>query len=499
MLNRSVITNLIFGKPRHPDIPNLRSSRDDNLYFDSLTRGTLVVGKPGVGKTVKTAMLNLDYAQKFPERPIFSLDASGSFTDEFIKLVHQLPRDEREMIERRIVFDRLGDDEWVVPMPFFSDDYGLTGEEQVQRVVQNFERLAGTIVTETPVMGMAITDLFPQLLRLLTQIKNHLGESWQITEAIDLLRNQAILKRAIEKFTNEIPKVGKYFDEELISKASSKAEKDRKTFTLRQFLGRVESPPVQARLGYYKPGWTAKEAIEKGLIVLVSGERLISQEKLQAILFTDVYSHILAQVNKRMPHNPDDKHVLLIIDEVYSLIQIPGMAAEIGKVSPQYRSRRLQIVVVIQALWQLAENLKEQIWSLGNVICFGVEDFKESYIISQQLFRYDPKKIKLPPASDSGQPIIEPDRGGYLIASNWIQHLEERECIFKRYVTEGKEEPYIIYIERTKDKPDNQLSEPLTQIKERILRRRAVTVREAQELINKRDIFASKPHGLSRA
>ena len=487
-INRKGLSNLFFGQPKHPQIPNLRATKEDTLYFDSLTRGGLVIGKPGVGKTIKCVMEAVRYALEYPDRPIFSLDASGSFTNEFIQLVYQLPREQRELIERRIVYDRMGDQTWCVPMPYFSPDYGLQYEEQVQRVAKNYKKLNHELITLTPVMAIAITETLPELSRLLCAIQNEHGECWQITEAKKLLLDQNTLAIACKKFGNKVPDAKWYFENELLGEQVTNHERERRTFTLRSVLGSIGSRPIRARLGYSKPGWTPKEAIEKGLIVLVSGEELINQEEVQSILFTDVYSQILAQINKRIPHDPNDKHVLLVIDEVYSLIRIPGMAEEIGKVSPQYRSRRLQIVVVIQALWQLADNLKEQIWSLGNVICFGVEDFNEAYRISQQLFKYDPKKIKLPPASESGHPIIEPDRGGYLIGANWIQHLKKRECIMKRYIDEGEEEPFIGYVEMTSEKPDEPLVESLVETKDSLLRRRAIPVGDALKIVNTRNL-----------
>ena len=59
---------------------------------------------------------------------------------------------------------------------------------------------------------------------------------------------------------------------------------------LRSVLGAIEPRAIRARLGYDRPAWTPKEAIEKGLIVLVSGEALINQEQAQASSF---YRHLL--------------------------------------------------------------------------------------------------------------------------------------------------------------------------------------------------------------
>ncbi len=138
-------------------------------------------------------------------------------------------------------------------------------------------------------------------------------------------------------------------------------------------------------MGYYRPGWTAKEAIDKGLLVLVDGARLINREITQHYLFMQVYSLIMAEINKRRPSDPNDKPVSLVMDEVYSLIQIPGMAPEISRLSPQYRSRKLQLYVVLQELSQMALELRPHIWSLGNLVCFALSNFNEAYELSQQV------------------------------------------------------------------------------------------------------------------
>ncbi|MEJ2749357.1 MAG: type IV secretory system conjugative DNA transfer family protein, partial [Anaerolineae bacterium] len=179
--------------------------------------------------------------------------------------------------------------------------------------------------------------------------------------------------------------------------------------------------------------------------------------------------------------------VLLAIDEVPMLLKIPGIAEDIGRIAPTYRSRKLEMVVIIQALWQLAEDLKEQIWSLGNNIVFGVDDFQECYKIAQQLFSYNPtaRKQTNPWQADDH---LEPDRGQYLSAANWIQHLQHRQVIMKRYLSEGQEDPFVRFIPRTAEKPNAPLPKPLPELKQELLAKHAIPVKEALRLINNRKL-----------
>jgi hypothetical protein len=137
------------------------------------------------------------------------------------------------------------------------------------------------------------------------------------------------------------------------------------------------------------------------------------------------------EINKHTPGDPKDKPVALVIDEVYSLLSIPGMAEEVGMLSPLYRSRKLELYIVLQALSQLAPTLRQQIWSIGNIVSFAVSNFEEAYELAQQIFAYRPDTVKLDPKTDTQQPMLEADRGQYLQIAN-LQRMQHRECIMRR-------------------------------------------------------------------
>jgi hypothetical protein len=479
------LIDLLIPKPKHPQVPNLREGKDDNLHLASLTRGGLVIGRPGSGKTVWEVMQTMRRALAQPSDPIFVLDASGSFTDEFIKLSSRLNPSDKASIEERLVYDRLGDPEWVVPFPFFSSDYGLDMEEQIQRVKDLFINLNEELASNAPVLGgVALKELAPQLYRLLSAIKDENGHSWQISEANKLLMKDAWIRRACNVFGKDVGDAKWYFEEMHFSPDVTPRERELRSFTLRNVLGVLESKPIRARVGYHTPAWTPQNAIDNGQIVLISGERLINQEAAMGVLFTDVYTQILSVINKRTPHAPENNPVLMVIDEVPMLLEIKGMAEEISKVSPRYRSRNLQIMVIIQMLSQLDEDLRRKIWSLGNVAIFGIDNHKEAYEIAQQLFTYDPVASRTPKGMD--KPVTDTDRPQYLVEANWIQHLKHRELILKRWLDEGNEEKYVHHIEQTTDLSQPPLPLPLNELKENLLKRYAISVDLASAVVNAR-------------
>lgn len=443
----------------------------------------MIIGKPDSGKTRFGAGQLLDIAQARPESPIFLLDPSGSITEDFIRLYHELPADEFQSIDRRVIFDRMGDPEWVVPQPSFSRAYGLSPTEQAARIKTIFENLSESLTTETPIMGgLPIKSTLPNICRLLIAMKG----DWQITEAKKLLSNRTWLRVAAKKDGHDAPAAKDYVETYLLP--TNETEWERRTQVLRARLTMIEPAQIRARLGYHTPAWTAKEAIERGHIVLCSGERLINLPGAQTFLFMDVFTHILAQINLRIPHRPENKPVLLVADEAPMLIKIPKMAEKIGEISPTYRSRNLEMIIIIQALWQLADNLREQIWSMGNIVSFGLDDFDDAYKISQQLFQYDPDAIIHEPASPTGQPVVKPDRPQYLAGANWFQHMKRRECVMKLYDDDGEKEKYVRYISRTSERPTPVTGYNIDELKEQLLKRRAIPLAEANAVVNARKI-----------
>lgn len=484
----SRLTKLVLGESKHPPIKNLRQVWNDSLYFESLTRGAVVSGNPGTGKTSWTAMQVVDYVTQHPTRPVFVFDASGSLTNELVELFYLLPPMERDKVTRRVVLDIPGDEHFVVPQPYFSPDYGLNDEELVQRAVTILEELNREKIEVTPIMGIAITELAPELFRLINVVRNQYGERWQITETRKLLIQFDQLRLALKEYGQYSPEAKYYLDNELFREGVGPSEVERRILALRNVLGVIEPRPIRARYGYYRPTITSKEIISKGLIYILSGEKLTNLEKVQAWVFWDAYSSLEAIINKRIPHDPRDQPVLLVIDEVYKLFEIKGMARKLGQISTYYRSRKLMPIIIIQAYWQLADILKEQIWSFGNQITFALENFDDAYKFSQQVQEYDPIKEKLSARREDGQPIIEPDRGQYVNMANWLQRLGWRQVVMKRYIDERTKEEKVSFIERTKEKPTGVLPAPIEDLKQELFRKYAVSVREALNDINNRHL-----------
>src|SRR5215216_7807148 len=481
MIDWKLIVKILW--PDLPKYPNTRLVPYEDLPAEGLTMGTLYIGKQGSGKTTSLSRLIVEQFKKYPDRAIFILDSKGSNADEILALLAKEPNWER--LSKRIVYDDFGNPDWVIPLPEFSHMYGTSFDEQAHRVATNLQNLAPELVKGAPyIAGLGLQEIAPQLFRIESSVSDELNRTWQVTETRALLTSMPLLKKMVAKYGYKVPKAKEYFEKEFFPLSPN--EKELRTYAIRALLGPTEAPEIRARLGYHQPRWTPREAIKEGLLVIIDGSRLNNRKAVQHYLFTQAFSLIMAEINKRRPADPNDKPVSLILDEVYSLFKIPSMAPEISQLAPQYRSRKLQLYIVLQELEQMSEELQPHIWSLGNIVCFGISNFDEAYKIAQQLFKYEPKSIKLDPTSNTSQPLVETDRGQYLQIANNIQRLAHRECIIRRYQSERVMEKNILWVKKTKDVPIGPARISVSELKEKLLRDRGIRVEAALEAIRER-------------
>ena len=462
---------------------------NDNLPDAGSTRGTLIIGDPGTGKTRYAAM---QIFRKFKEflgkQAIIIFDWSGSLTNSVLDLISRDP--DYEKLLDHTVLDELGNEEWIIPKPEFSPEYGLSVEDQVNRVTDNMQRLAEFLVKGAPFLaGVSIEETGKELFRLLTAITNESGDSFQITEAKRLLMDLPLLKNATLRFGYKQPSAKWYFEHEYLPKnVMNQSEKELTTRALRYLLSKIEGREARATLGSGRPGISTKKVTQNGLLHIIDAHKMINEPAAQHYLLMQNFSHVMSWINKREVDDPTNNPVMIAFDETYTILKIPGMAAWLGMVAPLYRSRNFQLLVIIQALWQLDENLARQIWSLGNVASFAVSNNDEASQIARQLFAYDPKYVKHTPKTQYQNATTESSEGQDRIIADWIQNLKAREVIMRRYITEQRKENGVVHIPKTSDFPNNPPFVSIKDIKQALYRIHGVRVDDALKEINKRTL-----------
>jgi hypothetical protein len=493
MIDFNLIRTLFVGKK----LPvGVQFASHEALPAAGLTMGTLYLGRPGSGKTSALARHIVDDFFAHPDQAIFVLDKSGDATNKILALIGQRSSAEQAAARKRLVYEELGHPDWVLPLPELSLDYGGDYEDEIGRVRANLDGLFENPSLEARILaGVAINKTLPEILRVLVTVRNQYGETWQVTEVERLLGNLDRLKAVVHNRRADLRETTyDYLTNRLVQLRSQVGE--MRTYILTELFEGVHGNYMQARLGYFKPVWTPKGAIAKGQMVIIDGSRLINQPKALDYAFVQVYSLVKAEINRRQPADPHDKPVSLVLDETKKLFDTPTFAREIGEISPLYRSRKLQLYVVLQGLFQLNADLKEQVWSMGNIVAFALENKADAEQVAYQLFHYNPTQEKLPAKTTTQNATAEPETGQDRQVADWIHALGFRQCLVRRYLSEQRADPYVRYVNRTKSWPQTVESADRVKVrvrdfKDELLKLRGVPVRQALEIVHARKIEVS--------
>jgi len=457
--------------------------------------GQLILGAQGTGKTTYLAEHLFKSWKRFPQTTIFVLDWSGAISNTLLTLIGMEPWPEREQDLRRVIYDELGNREYMVPMPAFSPAYGDDIEVQINREKQSWERLASVLLQNVSLLGGVVYEgLVPAIFRVLTSMGETPWDMWQVSEVGQFVDDRTKLAKAFRIYQSKIPqRIREMLTRRVVNVKSD--EEELRTFSLLKIISTIESPYVLPRVGYNRPGYTVKEAIDNGYLVLVNGQNLVGQEAVLHYLFTQIYSLLMAEVQTRDPFSRNYPPVKLVLDEVLTFLENPGMAEEIRKISPQYRSRKVDLYIASQGLWQFDDKLKEAVWNLANVIAFRILNVDEAEITARQLMKYDPQTVKHEPKTELQNPTTEPHQGQYKLYAQWLQRLDNRSCVVRKFINEQEQEPFLTYVPKTVEIQWKPLEEPLERIKMRLLKERGKPVSELMAVINARTLKESSQPG----
>jgi hypothetical protein len=473
------------------------------LHEAGLVMSTAFVGRPGAGKTFALAQELLEQMKAHPEQSFFIFDWSGGLINTLYQLVLSDPK--REEIVPRLVYDAMGGrtingQPYVLPLPEFSEEYDPEKrwlervEDQADRVQRVFTSLNGDLIERNPTMGgRPINDLLPNVLLLANAITDEKGESWQITETTRLLNNE-VRDNARKIFGYKVGKAKEYFEQQF--KGDSKLEKDMSN-ALADVLDVIKTQRIRARVGYPYPGWTPQEAIRNGLIVCCDGSSLTNNHKQKDYAYLQLFHLIMDEINKRVPSAPGYHPINWVMDEVYTFTETPRVSRMLAHLPSEYRSRKLQLFLVLQSLKQLAgeengkKGLEDAFFNFGNMVVFSLLDIDDCIAIVKNLIPFDPQQVKVPARHEGQHDIMENRDEQLAVRAYQLQRLAQRECYVRRFINEGRMDR-IIHIGRTRDVRITATHSDIEQLKDRLMLQRGVLLSEVEKMISQRKISPQK-------
>lgn len=469
------------------------------LHESGLVMSSVFVGRQGVGKTFALATELLEQIKAHPEQPFFIFDWSGGLINTLFQLVLSDPK--RDEIEHRLVYDAMGGrtingQAYVMPMPEFSESYDTEKpwlervEDQIDRVQRTFEEMNPNLVERNPTLGgRPIKSLLPNLLLLTNAIRDENGNSWQITEVTDLL-NKEKRENARKLFGGRVKKANEYFDRHFTGE--EKIDKDL-AYALVDVLDILKSRRIRARVGYPFPGWKPSEAIQKGLVVACDGSGLTNNHKQKDYAYLQLFHLVIDEINKRVPSAPGYQPVNWVMDEVYTFTETPNVSRMLAHLPSEYRSRKLQLFLVIQSLKQLAgeengrKGLEDVFFSFGNMVVFSLLDIEDCFSVVKNLIPFDPQLVKVPAQREGQHNIMENRDEQLAVRAYQLQHLEQRECYVRRFIGESRMDR-IIHIGKTRDVRITATHQDVEKLKDQLMLKRGVPMAEAEKIIGQRKI-----------
>ena len=473
------------------------------LHDDGLVMSTAFVGRQGVGKTFALANELLEQIKRHPEQPFFVFDWSGGLINTLLLLALSDAR--RDEIRPRLVFDAMGGREingeaFVMPMPEFSERYDPGKpwlervEDQADRVQRTFEAINPNLVERNPTLGgRPIKSLFPNILLLANAIKDDNGDSWQITEATKLL-NREVRELARKLFGGKVGKANEYFAYHFTGK--ERIDKEL-AHSLVDVLDVIKSRRIRARMGSSNPGWVPSEAIQKGLVILCDGSGLNNNHKQKDYAFLQLFHLVLDEINKRVPSAPGYQPINWVMDEVYTFTETPSVARILAHLPSEYRSRKLQLFLVIQSFKQLAgeengrKGLEDVFFSFGNMAVFSLLDIEDCFTGVKNLFPFDPQLVKVPARHEGQHDIMENRDEQLAVKAYQLQHLAQRECYVRRFIDEARMDR-IIHIGRTREVRISATYQDVEKLKDELMLERGVSLLKAEEIISQRRLSVAK-------
>lgn len=489
-----IFRTLLFGpSPRTP----ITINQPRRLLHDAgMTKANAVVGAQGTGKTFAVAQELWEMIKEHPDYSFVIYEWGSMMMDTLFALALSDPASKPHL--KRFIFDpiagrKIRHEEWVMPLPAFSEKYDPDKsfmnriEDQIDRVRRTFENLHKEGVANNPTMfGRPINSLLPNLCLLAAAYLDEEGNSWQLTEIHKLLDTN-IQKIVKAKVASRVGKAYNYFQDQYKTGSDFGAELGS---ALLDILDVINSSRIRARIGANEPGYTPAEVFQ-GKILVVDGSGLSNNEMQRNHEFLRHFYLFDDEIKKRRPGSKLLVPVVITMDECYTFTEIPSMASMIAHYPSEMRNRKIQMINIYQSLKQLAKGmggrpgLDDLFFSFGNIICFSLLDVDDAISIAKNFFPFDPMTVKVTARTDTQHDIMENVNEQTMVKAYELTRMPDRECYIRRFITEGKMDR-ITHVRRTKDAVITVSPEDVERFKDDLVMSRGMLLDRAKDIINNR-------------
>jgi hypothetical protein len=378
----------IAKKPERRSIS--RSARSMGMYLLA-GRGT------GKSRLMGRKIAMQDFLAGIPQCVIDPIGATiDNFLDKILRFLAPLPHIDQNLFWDRIVYvDMSGKDGYITPFPLY---YHIGNERSL---LEMSERYLQTIIKSNPALYEAQILGWPPLHRIgvyTGMVLSALG--YQITEAEDLLDNPEVWERTgrfaeAERVSPEAKRAVSYFRNKYIP-----LRHDRSRLTT-PFLDKIFTfpldPTLRAMFGASKPGINWNDAVQKKQTILLDFRRE-QDEEMRRFKMLWAFSYLYEWIKTR--GRQDKSPFGVIIDEFAHMTQqvVSGrnpLAHELDEFINTYmRQHTIWFTAAHQELYQIDEQLRNTLLSLGTYIIGGTSSMESARELASALYFRNPNRVK---------------------------------------------------------------------------------------------------------
>jgi len=370
------------------------------LSRSARSMGIYVLAGRGTGKSRlmgrKIAMQ--DYLAGFPQVVFDPVGATiDNFLDKVTRFLQYIPAAERDLFWDRIIYvDMSGKGGYITPFPLY---YRIGTERSLLEIA---ERYLQTIIKSNPDLFHAEVLGWPPLHRIgVTSGILLAALGYQITEAEDLLDNPEAWEAAglfakAERVSPQAKRVVSYFRNKYISMREADRSRVTTPFLDKIFTFSLDDT-LQAMFGAQKPGINWNDVAKKGQTVLLDLRHEQDEEMRRfKMLWSSDYLFSWIKTRGRQEDNPFG----VTFDEFAHMTQkVAGgtnpLAQDLDEFINVYmRQHTIWFTAAHQELYQIDEQLRNTLLSLGTYILGGTSSMAAARELADVLFSRDPWWVK---------------------------------------------------------------------------------------------------------
>jgi hypothetical protein len=368
-----------------------RSSRSMGIYLLA-GRGT------GKSRMLGRKIAMQDYLAGIPQVIFDPVGGTiDNFLDSVVRFLQHIPSSLHSRFWDRITYvDMSGKDGVFVPFPLY---YRLGTERSLLEIA---ERYLQTIIKSNPDLFHAQVLGWPPLHRIGDYsgiVLSALG--YQITEAEDLLDNPEAWEAAgrfaqAEQVSSEAKRAVSYFRNKYIPMREADRARVTTPFLDKIFTFSLDET-FRAMFGAREPGIKWDDVVKKKQTILLDFRRE-QNEEMRRFKMLWAFSYLYEWIKTR--GRQDDNPFGIIIDEFAHMTQkVAGGTNPLAQdldtfINVYMRQHTIWFTTAHQELYQIDEQLRNTLLSLGTYIIGGTSSMESARELADALFFRDPYKIK---------------------------------------------------------------------------------------------------------